>query len=304
MDGDPFPPPATHGRFSFEWFSGLPTYRSANLAQVEGFLSRLRVPSPWVGIDVACGVGLMSELCAEVADRLGASLRGTFMVDRDAQALAIARDHLASKPVALLQGLGQSLPLPDDLGAFVVIGNGIHNFAAEAKAAVLREAYRVMRHGAGLFFNSAFYAGTVVDGTDRFDTDTVRQVLRIARGLGGGEALSNDGSAAGKPEAARPIDAPRYARLAEEAGFTEVMAREMVVPMDQPLWEAIADYADCALGALHHRFSAEVACTAMREATRRVFEEPGFQARYPGAIEFEGRLAIPRRWLWVTAEKP
>lgn len=118
-------------RFRFEWFSSLPSYRSANRAQLEDFLRDVRLPTPWVGIDIACGVGLMSDLCQEVASRIGARLLGTVMIDRDLNALEIAREHLARSPIVLLQSLGQSLPLPDDLGSYVVIGNGIHNFGAD-----------------------------------------------------------------------------------------------------------------------------------------------------------------------------
>ena len=99
----------------------------------------------------------MSDLCQEVANRIGASLLGTVMIDRDLNALEIAREHLGRYPIALLQSLGQSLPLPDDLGSYVVIGNGIHNFGAAEKPALFKEAFRVIRHGAGLFFNCAFY---------------------------------------------------------------------------------------------------------------------------------------------------
>ncbi|MCX5989992.1 MAG: hypothetical protein NTV35_13360 [Chloroflexi bacterium] len=77
-------------RFSFEWFSSLPSYRSANRAQLEDFLRDVRLPTPWVGIDIACGVGLMSDLCQEVASRIGARLLGTVMIDRDLNALESA----------------------------------------------------------------------------------------------------------------------------------------------------------------------------------------------------------------------
>ena len=47
---------------------------------------------------------------------------------------------------------GSHPPLPDDLGSNVVIGNGIHNFGADEKPALFKETFRVIRHGAGLFF--------------------------------------------------------------------------------------------------------------------------------------------------------
>lgn len=159
-------------RFSFEWFSSLPSYRSANRAQPKDFLREVRLPTPWLGIDIACGVGLMSDLCQEVASRTGARLLGTVMIDRDLNALEIAREHLARDPIALLQSLAQSLPLPDDLGSHVVIGNRIHNFGATEQPA--RFSGGVPGHppwrGALLF---PFYDGSVVQGTERFYLGTV-----------------------------------------------------------------------------------------------------------------------------------
>ncbi len=291
-------------RFSFEWFSSLPSYRSANRAQLEDFLRDVRLPTPWVGIDIACGVGLMSDLCQEVASRIGARLLGTVMIDRDLNALEIAREHLARYPIALLQSLGQSLPLPDDLGSYVVIGNGIHNFGADEKPALFKEAFRVIRHGAGLFFNSAFYDGSVVQGTERFYLETVRRAVRIARNLTSSETSQAVNEVSVKPEAIRQIDASTYASLAREVGFDDVRAHEMVVPMDQELWEAIADYSDYSQGALHHKFPADVACEAMKQATREVFRDPDFSRKVDGAVMVDGKVAVPRRWLWVTARKP
>jgi hypothetical protein len=73
--------------------------------------------------------------------------------------------------------------------------------------------------------------------------------------------------------------------------------------MDQELWEAICDYSEYAQGALHYRYPADVACPAMRQAVRTLFEDPDWKAKY-GGVEESGKPCIPRRWLWVTARKP
>lgn len=74
----------TH-RFGFASFPCLPSYRSANRAQLQEFLPAVRPPTPWVGIDIACGVGLLSDLCHELASRIGTRILGTVIPE-------IARD--------------------------------------------------------------------------------------------------------------------------------------------------------------------------------------------------------------------
>jgi ubiquinone/menaquinone biosynthesis C-methylase UbiE len=285
--------------FSFEWFSSLPDYREANLAQLEQFLSELHLPTPWQGIDVACGVGLMSELCHEIAGKIGAMIQRTVCVDLDRQALEIAREKLARYPASFLQCVGARLPLRDGTGSFLVIGNGIHNFAAQDKVALFRDAFRVLRGGASMFFNSAFYEGSVVDGTERFYRENMSRALRqILRLMPRPAEIGGE-----KPEAAKMISADEYVALAHDAGFSEVETHEMTVNMDQEMWEAICEYRGYSMGAFHDRYPAEVACPAMRQAVRDIFQDPEWEKKYPG-MEEGGKRFIPRRWLWVTARKP
>jgi ubiquinone/menaquinone biosynthesis C-methylase UbiE len=285
--------------FSFEWFSSLPGYRAANRAQLEAFLADIRLPSPWQGIDVACGVGLMSELCHEIAGKIGALLQRTICIDLDREALDIAREKLARYPASFLQSLGQRMPLRDGAGSFLVIGNGIHNIGAQDKVALFCEAFRVLRDGASLFFNSAFYEGAVVEGTERFYTDYISGAVRHIRRT----APWTKSEAGEKPEAARYLTPEEYVELAREAGFSDVQAHEARVHMDQELWEAISEYAEFAQGALHYRYPPEVACPAMRQAARDIFTSPDWEEKFPGCEE-AGRRFIPRGWLWVTGRKP
>ena len=285
--------------FSFEWFSGLPVYRAANRAQIEAFLAEITLPSPWQGIDVACGVGLMSELCHEIAGKIGAFIQRTICVDLDRQALDIAREKLARYPAHFLQSLGEYLPLRDGVGTYLVIGNGIHMLGADEKVQHFCEAFRVLRSGASMFFNSAFYEGTVVEGTERFYYENVRGAMRrILRLCPRPEELEGQ-----RAEASRQLSPQQYVDLARGAGFTDVDYREAEVNLDQEAWEAISDYAGYAQGALHYKYPAEVACPALRETVTDIFEDPKFGEKYPG-MQQAGKRVIPRRWLWVTARKP
>jgi len=284
-------------RFSFEWFSGLAAYRDANRAQLEAFLSGLRLAPPWQGVDVACGVGLMAELTHVIGARIGGFIQRTACVDLDLDAIKIARQLLGPSRADFLQAVGQRLPLRDGFGSFLTIGNGIHNFGQDDKASLFAEAYRILKGGGALFFNSAFYEGAVVPGTERFYTDKIRRAMRVVGRERGGAGQGEH------PEATRPVAPHDYVELAERAGFTGVQHHEVEVRLHQELWEAISSYGAYARGALHFRYSVEESVGALVGAVRGIFSDPEWDARFPGMTDGAGRF-IPRRWLWVTAYKP
>jgi ubiquinone/menaquinone biosynthesis C-methylase UbiE len=287
--------------FNFEWFSSLPAYRAINREQLEVFLRELDLPYPWQGVDVACGLGLMSELCHEIARKIGASIQRTVCIDLDREALELAREKLASYPARLIQSLGERLPLRSGTASFLVIGNGIHNFGDAQKADLLTEAFRVLGSGARLFFNSSFYDGAIVEGTEHFWVENVRRALRLIRRTEPPPPpLQTTGE---KPEAARPLSPEAYVELALQAGFTDVTYHETPLRFDQELIEAICGYWSYAQGALHFRWPAEVACPAMIQAARDLFTDPDWGRKFPG-MEENGQRFIPRRFLWVTARKP
>jgi len=283
--------------FSYEWFSSLAAYREANRAQLEAFFSGLKIAPPWQGVDIACGVGLMSELAQEISAKLGGLIQRIACVDLDFDALKLARQNLANAPAVFLHALGDRLPLRDGFGSFVTIGNSIHNFGEAQKVSLFSEANRVLKGGAALFFNSAFYEGTMVPGTERFYSDKVRRALRAIGRERRPESTDE------RPEAAKQITPDEYIRLAKEAGFTDVQKHEVQVRMDQELWEAICSYGAYAQGMLHFRYSAETSVRALAQAVRDIFSDPDWESKYPGLSDAAGRF-IPRNWLWVTAHKP
>jgi SAM-dependent methyltransferase len=290
---------ARESTHSFAWFSSLPAYREMNLSQLEAFLAEVEAPTPWRGVDVACGPGLMSELCHEIAQRQGATIERMVCVDVDEEALRIARTKLAGRRAGVLQSQGQRLPLRGGTASFVTIGNGIHNFDDAGRTALLAEAFRVLRPRGRLFFNSGFYEGAVVEGTEGYWRENVRGALRsIVRS---GPRGREEGDT--KPAAIHMLTADDYVGLTRAAGFGAVRLGQTELRFDRELMEAICDYGLYAQGALHFRYPAEVACAAMREAARALFDDPEWERKYPGLVE-DGRRYIPRRVLWVAAEKP
>jgi ubiquinone/menaquinone biosynthesis C-methylase UbiE len=291
---------------TFEWFSSLPAYQAMNRAQLHAFLSDVDRTSPWQGVDVACGLGLMTELCHDIASQTGASIDWIACVDMDRAVLNLARKKLASRPAYCIQSVGQRLPVRSGTAIFVVIGNGIHNFADEDKASLLREAFRVLRPGGKLFFNSSFFDGCVVEGTERYWLENVRGALRLV-GRSGRKDMREEGAAAlvdKKPEAMRVLTRQDYMDAARTAGFTDVTCQVAELRFDQELMEAICSYSLYSLGALHFRYPPEIACPAMRQAAHDLFSDPDWEQKYPGRVEADGRRYIPRRVLWVTARRP
>jgi ubiquinone/menaquinone biosynthesis C-methylase UbiE len=273
-----------------------------NRLQLESFLARIDASAPWSGVDVACGLGLMTELCHEISQAGGTPIQRMVCVDVDPRVLALARDKPWSRPAHFLQCVGQRLPLRSSTASFVVVGNGIHNFAEADKTALLEEAFRVLRPGGGLFFNSSFYDGAVVEGTERYWLDNVRGALRLI-GRSGHQDGRAEVAADRKPEAMRVLSPAEYVQLTRAAGFAKIECQVAELRFDQELMEAICDYWLYAQGALHFRYPPEVACPAMRQAAHDLFSDPEWEQRYPGTME-DGRRYIPRRVLWITARKP
>jgi ubiquinone/menaquinone biosynthesis C-methylase UbiE len=291
---------------SFEWFSSLPAYRAMNRSQLEALFDDLNRPWPLTGVDVACGLGLMTELCHDIAAQRGTGIERVLCVDLDPEVLHLARAHLAALPALpahFLRSLGQRLPQRGATADFVVVGNGIHNFADEDKLALLREAFRVLRPGGRVFFNSSFYDGAVVEGSERYWLENVRAALRLIvrrspQDRTPGEAPDR------KPEAMRMLTSDDYVAIVRNAGFVDVQSRVAELRFDRELMEAICDYWLYSQGALHFRYPAAVACDAMRQAAHALFADPEWERKYPGMVDGAGQRYIPRRVLWVTARKP
>jgi hypothetical protein len=93
---------------------------------------------------------------------------------------------------------------------------------------------------------------------------------------------------------------PEYTNLVREAGFTDIEHHQVEVHLDQELWEAISSYGLYAQGALHFKYSAEVACRSLRQAVQDIFADAAWEEEFPGLVE-DGKRFIPRQWLWVTA---
>ena len=166
---------------SYEPFSQEPEYLAVNRAFIDSL--------PWAGyrgvVDIACGTGVLTELTAGRLTSAAPSDRAWVVgVDISRQSLTLASRTFRERaladqgrdgpPVALVEGLGDRLPVADSTADTVLVGNAIHLFDLPR---LLDEVVRVLRHGGRLAFNTSFYAGTFEPGTEAFYTEWIKQAL-------------------------------------------------------------------------------------------------------------------------------
>lgn len=277
--------PATRG-FSFEPFAETAEYLAVNRAALSN-LGRYVSGAVRRMLDLATGVGTMVQLGREQIPALRQAM--VVCVDASREAVVAARRRLSSEPnLHWLQALAQHLPLrgPFELTTF---GNGIHNLSHEDKLAALKDVFRVTAPGGLLFFNSAFYQGTVVEGTEGFYR---AKILRAVAEL---KQLGIPRSKEGRAEARNWLSPEEYAELVRAAGFEVVYVGQREVRVYREGWQRICEYADYAAGALHG-YPVDIAAQVLSRVVVSVLDELGF-------IDEHGRRYIPRRWLEVIARK-
>ncbi|GIX45854.1 MAG: hypothetical protein KatS3mg131_0065 [Candidatus Tectimicrobiota bacterium] len=261
------------------------------------FLQRLLPHLPPVRclVDVACGTGTLSSLLLSALPQ-PAGAQGALRligVDLSRVSLTLARRHLtphAAFPpmqVALLEASGDRLPVADAVADVVLLGNAIHCFAD--KNALFGEVHRVLRK-AGLFaFNSAFYAGTLVPGTENFYEIWMKEALRYLQQRAGGARPARRRGAAQPAFANRWFTPAEYQQALEACGFEMVSLGERCVGLSRHHFETVGAYADLA-SVLLRGYPVALACEALHQAVGPAFAQAGVQE-------------IPRAWLEVVARK-
>ncbi|SMY09273.1 class I SAM-dependent methyltransferase [Flavimaricola marinus] len=139
--------------------------------------------------DLACGTGLLSGLLIDRKPTL--TIAG---IDLDPVQIGIATRTFPGPTVDSLEALeaeakagrgaaffsaGSAMDLPFEDGSIdlVVIGNAIH--LMPDRDLFLRNVARVLRPGGQLVFNSVFYVGTYVPGTEPLFTEWMRQAVMV-----------------------------------------------------------------------------------------------------------------------------
>ncbi len=286
---------------SYEAHSAEPEYIETN----RGLIRSLDLSGVERLLDLACGTGLLSDLVLEV--RPGIQI---FALDLAREQLELTEDRFRGKGLytgngvsgrerglpsfLLTEGSADVLPFSDGTMDAVLMGNSIHNLPDRDR--LLAEILRVLRPGGLFAFNSAFYAGTYVPGTEKFHQAWVKEALLYvmnhdrelrARGLPGLKRKRGTVSRA----SARPWLHPReWKEILENNGFEVTRVHEREVQMTRRSYETVGSYAGFASVVLAG-YPVELACQAL-------------QAAVPIALSQTGFTTVPARWLEMAAAKP
>lgn len=271
--------------YSYEPFTRHGFYRDMNQALVTRAFDWLPVPPPQRGmavVDLGCGTGALTALLVEEFRQreVPTMING---IDPSQSALALAASRLPKAggvrllrgDVSAMAGLG-----PVDT---VFFGNAIHLVAD--KDDLLERIGRALVSGGLLAMNSAFFAGAVAPGTERFYRLWIARALRRLRQTHPQVRLSRSTPAA----AMDWLSAEEYELLLRRHGFEVLTCAMDEAHMSLQSVQDIGHYSLFIEGALP---GAPL--------------DGGADALGFGAAEAFGELGLeflPRRWLQLVAQR-
>jgi ubiquinone/menaquinone biosynthesis C-methylase UbiE len=293
--------PATAVNTSYEAHSAEPEYIETN----RGLIGSLDLSGVSRLLDLACGTGLLADLVLEVRPRI--TVCG---LDLDRQQLQLTEERFREKGLyagngafggprglpsfILLEGSADTLPCASGLMDAVLMGNSIHNLPDRDR--LIGEIRRVLRPGGLFAFNSAFYAGTYVPGTEKFHQAWVKEALLYvmnrdremrARGEPG---LKRKRGTVSRASARRWLLPKEWKAVVESGGLKVTRVHEREVRMTRRSYETVGSYGGFASVVLAG-YPIELACEALQAAVQPALDQTGF-------------TTVPARWLEMTAVKP
>jgi len=286
---------------SYEAYSEEPEYIEMNRA----FVRTLELSGVDRLLDLACGTGLMSDLVLEAR-----GLREILALDLAREQLELMREHFRGKEMItregrqgrpagapgflLVEGSADTLPFASGAVDLVLMGNSIHNLPDRDR--LLGEICRVLRPGGRFGFNSVFYAGTYVPGTEKFYQEWVQEALAFvmnrdreekAQGLPGIRRKRGTGTPAFSK---RWLTPPEWAEALARHGLEVTRTHERTSKMTRSNFELVGSYAGLA-AVLMSGYPIRLACEALKASVAPALERTGF-------------TTVPRNWLEMTAMKP
>jgi ubiquinone/menaquinone biosynthesis C-methylase UbiE len=289
---------------SFEPFSREPEYVEVNRPLARG----LPLAASTAILDLACGTGALTGLVLEELDRPQSGRRAVagmsapavrvVGVDLSWEALGLARRHLeaispSGERVALLQASCDRLPLADQTMDAALMANAIQLF--DDKDRLLREVGRVLRPGGAFAFNTSFYAGAYLPGTEGFYLTWVEEALRyvIRKDMElrrqGRRGIPRQKGAAPPAFSRRWLSRAEYEELLRRNGFRVTSIADRVVNLTRHSLEAIGGYAGLA-SVLLSGYPSGLACEALQRSAGP-------------ALEAAQLANVPRGWLECIAVK-
>lgn len=288
---------------SYEPFSYEPEYIEGNRQFVRLLPFR---PAKHV-LDLACGVGTITELILEIQPNI--TIWG---LDLSRESLTICQKHFRDKGfkvedglllsgesdgghsrLVLLEGTADQLPFRDDWADVVFMGHAIHMLSDSTL--LLSEVHRVLLPQGVFAFNSSFYAGSQAPGTDHFYQiwwkGALNRILKKDAELRkqGKPGIKRKRGTAPRAFSAAWPSKQEWNELLREHGFIVDMINERTIMMTQSSLETIGAYSGLARLMLSG-YPVELASEALAAAAGPAMQEVGVDA-------------VPRLWLEIVARK-
>jgi len=269
--------------YSYEPFTRHPFYERVNRALVEEGIRRLApVARSRTIVDLSCGTGAMTLMVIDALRRRGLEAR-VIAVEPSSEALAQAERRVAGSGmrVRFLQGdvtdLGETLAGTVDALFF---GNAIH--LVDDKDQALRRIAGLLAPRGVLAFNSAFFEGAYVPGTEAYYRLWTLRAIRWLRREHPQLRLSRDARATARVW----LTPDEYAGSLRRHGFDVQHCALDEVQMDLASFQDIGRYWLFIEGALPGAPLAAGA-QALEHGAAEAFDELGLDS-------------VPRNWLQVV----
>jgi ubiquinone/menaquinone biosynthesis C-methylase UbiE len=265
---------------TFEAFASHDFYRVVNEHLVDATLQiRSHVPRPPIHrvLDLACGTGAVTALLVDRVRKLRQPVE-VIAVDPSESALEKAR-RLVGNAAQFVKGTAQAFSNVVSGVDLILFCNAIH--LLPNKDVVLSEARNALNEGGVIGFNSSFYEGCYVPGTERFYKLWMLRAMQLLKQETG---MRPDRK---KVEAMRWLTPDEYREVLERNGFTvDIMEAEQAM-MTCKSWQDISHYSEFANGALPG-VPLDVAIPVLERSVALAYQEMKI-------------TELPRNWLQVVA---
>jgi ubiquinone/menaquinone biosynthesis C-methylase UbiE len=272
--------------YTFDPFTRHQFYTEINRSLVEHAVGLLDDANPHGAqvrvVELASGTGNITELVLDALERRGrpATVVG---VEPSADAIDVAEQRLAGRPVTFLQGDAADLGRAIGKADAVLFLNAIH--LVPDKDAAVAEIASVLHPGGFFAANSAFYNGTYPAGTERFYHLWIRRALGWMRQQHPDVRPSHHG----KTPAMQWLSPDDYDAVLRRQGLELAFQETEQVQMPLRAWQDIGRYSLFIEGALPG-VPVPVGADALEFAAAQAFEELQLNV-------------VPRNWLQMVARK-
>lgn len=278
--------PTIASSYTFDPFARHQFYHDVNQSLVRSAIEALDTARP-AGetvrvVELASGTGAVTELILDELARAGRPAE-VIGVEPSFEALAVARERLAGRPVRFEQGdvdqLAQVAPEADA----VFFCNAIH--LVPDKREVIGKIARVIRPRGFFAANSSFFEGAYAPGSERFYHLWTRRAMGWLRRNHPEARVSREQKAA----AMQWLTPEDYASIMEESDLRVARSEREIAQMPLRSWQDIGRYWLFIEGALPG-VPIPIGADALEAAAAEAFEELGL-------------TDVPRIWLQLVAQK-